>query len=69
VRGKDKKEIPLPSWEAAQEKDWLGTKGEERLCRDRATKMGDEPDADQCLDAQIWSCGTSAGGRYSARKR
>ena len=24
VRGKDKKEIPLPSWEAAQEEDWLG---------------------------------------------
>ena len=24
VRGKDKKEIPLPSWTAAQEEDWLG---------------------------------------------
>lgn len=24
VRGKDKKEIPLPSWQAAQDEDWLG---------------------------------------------
>jgi len=24
VRGRDKKEIPLPSWTAAQEEDWLG---------------------------------------------
>ncbi len=65
VRGKDGKEIPLPSWTAAQEEDWLGTRGEEGAKRATGKQeMGDEPDADQCLDAQIWPHRAPARWRY-----
>jgi len=54
VRGKDQKEIPLPSWTAAQEEDWLGHKRRgASAASDRETKNSDEPDADQCFDAQV----------------
>jgi hypothetical protein len=44
VRGLDGKELPLPSWEQAVEENWLG-------------RLGDEPDADQRVDAQVSACG------------
>ena len=54
VRGKDKKEIPLPRWTAVQEEDWLGHKRRGACAAsDREIKNSDEPDADQCFDTQI----------------
>jgi hypothetical protein len=55
LRSFDGKELALASWEAAQSEDWL--------------QMGDEPDADQRLDAQVQTFGSLARGRCAGAER
>ena len=52
VRGLNGKELPLESWGAG-------------CRRGLARRVGDEPDADQRVDAQVQACSTIAGGRRS----
>ena len=55
VRGRDGGEYVLPSWEGAVSEDLL--------------EMGDEPDADQRVDAQIQAFGLPARRGRSGRRR
>jgi hypothetical protein len=54
VRGYDGREVELPTWTAAQAEDW---------------PLGDEPDADQRLDAQAAARGATAGWRSASGRR
>jgi putative transposase len=56
VRVRNGHELALPTWEVAQSEDWLGRWAEAAkvpsACRWKAAG-GDEPDADQRLDAPV----------------
>jgi len=55
VRDFDGQELPLPSWERASE--------------GLAWSVGDEPDADQRVDAEVSSSGATSGRRRSGSAR
>src|SRR5947208_10114905 len=55
VRGFNGTELPVASWEQAVAEDW--------------GPVGDEPDADQRVDAEVPACCAVAGGRRSGAGR